>query len=214
MSEAIRVAIVDDHQMFAESLSRLVGAEEGFEVVGVAASGADAVPLVASTRPGVALVDFRLPDASGADVAAGILTSSPRTRVLMLTGSDEHGALARAIEAGCAGFLTKDRAFDELVHAIRVVASGECYIPARLLATLLPRVRRDASEPTTELTARELGILALLRDGVTSREIAASEFLSIHTVRNHIQSILSKLGAHSQLQAVAIATRQHLFDEA
>ena len=214
MTGVIRIVVVDDHQMFAESLSRLVGTEDGFEVAGVAATGAAATSLARAVRPDVALVDFRLPDASGADVAAAMLAESPGTKVLMLTGADDDSALAQAIEAGCAGFLTKDRAVEELISAIRVVASGECYMPARLLANLLPRFRRDARPPGLELSDRERTILSHLRDGVSSRDIAAREHLSIHTVRNHIQSVLTKLGAHSQLQAVAIATRSHLFDDA
>ena len=210
--ERITVVIVDDHQMFAESTARLLEREHDLEVVGIALNVADARRLVADSAPDVAVVDLHLPDGDGAALTGEILLVSPATQVLILTGAAEERLLVAAVAAGCAGFLTKDRAFDELPRAIRRAAHGEAGIPASLLTALLPKFGGTRQGLGANLTNRERAVLELLRAGASTPSIAATEFVSVNTVRNHVHNILTKLNAHSKLEAVAIATREGVFD--
>ena len=210
---AIRVIVIDDQQMFAESVARLLDREVDISVIGVGGSRADGV-LLADLAPDVAVVDYRLPDGDGASVARDILAISPTTKVLILTGAGDDRLLVTAIEAGCAGFMTKDRALAELVAAVRLAYAGESYVPADMLPGLLARIRGDETGVAAQLTRREIELLGFLRRGVSTAGIAEQLFLSVHTVRNYVQNVLTKLGAHSKLEAVAIATREGIFDDA
>ena len=208
---AITVALIDDHEMFAESLARILERETDIVVVGQALSVADGLELVDRTSPQVVLVDLHLPDGRGTDLASAIRERNPDVQVLMLTGSGEGDALLEAIDAGCVGFVTKDRAVVELTAAIRAAAVGESYVDPSVLMGLMGRIQRRTSGGVgKDLSAREREVLELLGAGVSTANIAAQLFLSVHTVRNHVQSILTKLGAHSKLEAVAIATREGL----
>lgn len=133
---AIRVLIVDDHAMFAESIARLFERESDMDVVGIAATSAAAIEMADETRPDVAVVDYGLPDADGARTAAGIRAVSPGTNVVVLTGLVDAGVATASIQAGCSGFLTKDKAARELVAAVRVVHAGQAHIPPDHLVDL------------------------------------------------------------------------------
>lgn len=211
--ERIRIVIVDDHVMFAEGAARLLEREDDLDVVGIAATVAAARELVAETAPDVAIVDFRLPDGDGATLTREILKVSPSTHVLILTGSPDDRLLVAAVEAGCSGFLTKDRASEELVAAVRLAGMGETFIPIHMLSALMPQFGGKRTGLGADLTTRERQILNHLRSGTSTAAIAASEFLSVNTVRNHVQNILMKFNAHSKLEAVAIASREGLFGD-
>jgi len=204
-TSSIKVAIVDDHPMVAEGLARLVASESDLEFVGVAGSVADAVSLVAREGPDVVLMDYHLPDGDGAEATASILRRWPHVKVLMLSGSSETEVLSKAIEAGCSGFISKNRRAGDIMSAVRSVARGEIVMRADQLAEVMNRLSAPAN--SEGLTARELEILRLLAKGRSSAEIAIELFLSKHTVRNHIRNILMKLDAHTMLAAVAVATR-------
>ena len=208
----IRVLVLDDHQMFAESVARMLGAEHDIEVVAVAGNVADAVRLVTSTDLDIAIVDFRLPDADGAEATRRIRAARPSVRVLMLTGMADDKMLMEAIEAGCSGLVTKDKALSELVQAVRLTSAGDAYLGPNLLAGLLPRLRSGHRPVGSDLTKREREVLNLIADGLSNQAIAEQLFLSVHTVRNHIQTVLTKLDAHSKLAAAAIAAREGLLD--
>ncbi|HMD46295.1 MAG TPA: response regulator transcription factor [Acidimicrobiales bacterium] len=209
---AVRVLVIDDHLMLAESVARILGAEDDMEVVGVAANSADGVRLAAEFSPDVVVADYQLPDATGAATAASIRAIHPETRVLILTGHDDDRLLADALEAGCSGFLTKDKAVEELVAAVHHVHAGEVYIPPNMLAGLLPRLNRKNRGLGSDLTPREMEVLRLLGEGASNQAIADRLYLSLHTVRHHVQSVLTKLNAHSKLEAVVIATREGLIE--
>jgi DNA-binding NarL/FixJ family response regulator len=204
---SIRVAVVDDHAMVAEGLSSLLAEEPDLEVVGTAPSVAEAMDLIEQSRPDVVLIDYRLPDGDGASAAAEILRRWPATRVILLSASGGEELLARALEAGCSGFLAKDRSGEEVAAAVRAAYRGESLIPTEALTGLLDRLRRPSGRPGGELSARELEVLRLLARGTSTEAISEQLFLSEHTVRNHVRNILSKLGAHSKLEAVSIAAR-------
>jgi DNA-binding NarL/FixJ family response regulator len=212
MDDSIRVLIVDDHAMFAESLARLLSDEDGIEVLGTCQSGADAVALIKRQPIDVALVDYQMPEQDGVVIAAEIKSVQPSTKVVMLTGAAADRVLLSAIEAGCSGFLTKDRAASEVAEAVRAAAAGEALISPALLARLLPKLGRAERSLGSDLTEREREILTELARGSSNRVIASELHLSVNTIRNYVQSVLTKLHAHSKLEAVATAVREGIID--
>lgn len=208
----IGVLIIDDHRMFAESLARLLADEEGIAVLATAASGSEGIELADRLQPQVVLVDYQMPERDGVAIAAEIKRRDPKIMVVMLAGSAEDRVLLAAIEVGCSGFLTKDRAAAEVADAVRVAARGEASISPPLLARLLPKLTRTPRALGADLSEREREILASLARGWTNQVIASELHLSVNTVRNYVQSVLSKLGAHSKLEAVSIAVREGIID--
>lgn len=205
----VRVLLVDDHQMFVESLGRLLATHPGIDVVAVATTSAAGVAAAAESRPDVVLVDYDLPDGDGVSTAIAIRTADPEVMVVMLTGSADDRVLLAAIDAGCTGFITKDRAADEVIDAVLRAAAGEPLITTQQLAQLLPQLTARR-RPGPALTEREQELLLLIAEGLTNKAIAGRLNLSIHTVRNYVQQTLTKLGAHSKLEAVATAVRAGL----
>jgi DNA-binding NarL/FixJ family response regulator len=203
----IRVVIIDDHAMVAEGLSALLSEEPDLEVAGTASTVADAMSLLARTEPDVVLVDYRLPDGDGATASEQILKRWPSTKVIMMSAGAGSELLERALQAGCAGLLAKDRSGAEVQAAVRAAYRGESLIATDELTGLLGRLRRPGSRPAGRLSARELEVLRLLARGRSTDAISSQLFLSEHTVRNHVRNILTKLGAHSKLEAVSIAAR-------
>lgn len=204
----IRVLVVDDHDMFVESLVRMIGKQPDIEVVGTARNVKDGVEAAKLHRPQVVLMDFKLPDGDGIDAARSIREAEGDIRIVMLTGNPDDTILLEAIDAGCSGYITKDKAVGEAISAIRAAHSGEASISSQMLARLLPRLRPSFRPVGAALSSRELEVLELLAEGVANADIAAKLVLSVNTVRNHVQNILTKLSAHSKLEAVARALRE------
>jgi len=204
---SIRVVVVDDHRMFTESLVRLLGDEADIDVVAVAGSSRDARSTVAATTPDVVIMDYQLPDESGARAAVALRADRPGLPVVMLTGHDDTSAARAAAEAGCVAFITKDKAAQDLVDAIRAAHAGHKTLgePARAVVLGWEGERRP-----TRLSRRELEVLSMLADGAGTDAIASGLFISRNTVRAHVQRVITKLGAHSKLEAVAIARRNGL----
>jgi len=209
---AVRVLLIDDHQMFVESLARVLEDDERIEVVGVASTAAEARELVEASRPRVALVDFMLPDQDGVELASHLKTSHPDLMAVMLTASTDDRVMLSAIDAGCSGFLTKDRAVTDVVDAVLAAAEGEALVSPAQLARLLPRLSRTSQSVGGDLTKRELQLLSHLARGQSNKAIAEELHLSVNTIRNYMQSVLAKLGAHSKLEAVSTAVREGLID--
>ncbi len=205
---AIGVLIIDDHRMFAESLARLLADQPDISVLGVADSGSDGVALAARLKPDVVLVDYQMPEQDGVLIATQIKQADATTMVVMLTGSAEDRVLIAAIEAGCSGFLTKDRAAAEVADAVRAAAAGEALVSPAMLSRLLPKLRRSHRSIGDDLTERERDVLGYLVRGWTNKVIASQMHLSVNTIRNYVQSVLMKLGAHSKLEAVSTAVRE------
>lgn len=210
--ESIGVLIVDDHRMFAQSLARLLADEDDLQVLATATTAAEAYAAATGARPAVALVDYQMPDSDGVEITRRLKAIDPALSVIMLTGVNDDRLLLAAIEVGCSGFLTKERAASEVAAAIRAVADGEALISPAMLARLLPQLTHGTAPPGTGLTERERQLLVHVAEGLTNRAIGETLHLSVNTVRNYMQSILSKLGAHSKLEAVSLAVKAGIID--
>jgi DNA-binding NarL/FixJ family response regulator len=204
------VVVCDDHQVVAQGLAMVLGAAPDIEVVGVAGSVAEVRQMAVSRRPDVVLMDYGLPDGDGVTATAAIKASQPDVQVIMLTSFVDEDVLVAAIQAGCSGYVTKHKGAEELTAAVRLAADGEALVSPDMLARLLPRLRRGHQGLGWDLSPRERQVLDLLAQGESKDAIAERLFLSTNTVRNHIQNILTKLGAHSRLEAVAAAAREGL----
>lgn len=208
----LRVLIVDDHAVFADGLTALLSSEPDVAVAGIAHGVVEAGALAAKAQPDVVLMDYELLDGTGVEATAAVLSTCPAASVVMLTSFSDDAVLLAAIEAGCSGFVTKHRAGHEVVDAVRAAAAGEALISPALLARLLPRLRREPVRAASTLTAREIEVLDLLAEGLSNQAIADRLSVSHNTVRNHVQNLLTKLHAHSRLEAVATAVRQGLVE--
>jgi DNA-binding NarL/FixJ family response regulator len=215
--EPIRVAVVDDQELFRRGLTMLLGVEDDIEVVGEAGDGVAATELAATAVPDVILMDVRMPKRSGIEACIAIKEAAPTARIIMLTVSDEEADLYDAVKNGASGYLLKDSSIDEVAQAVRVVADGQSLISPSMAIKLLDEFkqmsRSDRQQvPTPRLTDRELEVLKLVAQGLNNREIAKRLFISENTVKNHVRNILEKLQLHSRMEAVMYAVREKLLD--
>ena len=204
---AIKVLLVDDHDLVLESIRRALTVEPDLEIVGAVSTIAGALDSTRTESPDVVVMDYVLPDGTGAEATTKLLAEHPRVQVVMLTGQSSGATLADALEAGCSGFVAKEGRFDNLVHAIRAASANEMFVPQHLVEELAAHLRPRPPTLGADLTDRELEVLRLLARGASTDEIVADLVISVHTVRNHIRNILTKLQARSRLEAVAVATR-------
>ena len=200
----IRVMIIEDHMIVIEGLAALLNNEPDMTVVGSAGSVEESVARVAEHAPDVLLVDFRLPDGTGAEAGARIRELVPDMKLIFLSRDESDAARLAAVEVGAAAFVHKSRAASDVVDAIRAVARGGSLISPGTLSTLLNK-RRAASTEAQSLSARERAVLRLVATGIPSRAIAGELGISYTTVRTHIRSLGRKLSAHSKIEAVAKA---------
>jgi two-component system, NarL family, nitrate/nitrite response regulator NarL len=204
-----RVVIVEDHVMMAEGLRTAVNQAEDLDVVGLASSFHAALALVTELRPDVVVLDHPLPDAEAPDAVARLRAAVPGIRVLVISALADHRSVVQALESGADGYLLKDEPVEVLARGIRTVLRGDRALSPALLTNLLTRLVR-ADGPSDRLSQRQEDVLQCLADGMTTDEIVRALALSHNTVRNHIQRILTRLGAHSKLEAVTIALREGL----
>jgi DNA-binding NarL/FixJ family response regulator len=209
------VLIVDDAELFREAL-RAAFLQEGFDVVAVAADAMTGIDLTRQHEPDLVMLDLLMPGMSGLEVVGTIVKASPKTRVVLLTASESAEDLLSAVKSGASGYLTKDTPLPRLVAAMNdVLAGGAAVSPAmggKLFSALRDLLRHHGASAarTPELTGRELEILAMVGDGMTSKEIANRLYISENTVRNHVRNILDKLGMSSRFEAVNWAYREGL----
>ncbi len=206
-SRTIRVFIIDDHRMFTQAVAAALTEEPDMEVVDTVENLASARERLEHLEVDVILLDQRLPDGQGTHAAAELRALCPGAKVVLVTAAMEPSVLNEALAAGCAGFVTKGDSIDALAAAVRAADSGATPVSPAMLNRIM-RGDSNSVNLTEPLTPRETAVLLFLADGMSNDEIAKRLFISIHTLRNHIQSIISKLGAHSKLEAVSIAIRE------
>lgn len=205
----VDVLIVDDHETVGLGLKALLEEEPSIRVVGLAGSVADAGQAAERLGPDVVLVDYRLPDGTGADLARQLTSGDDAPAVVMITAAADRRTLAVALEAGCAGFVSKNADRDDLIAAIRAAHEDDSYFTRDMLKHLA-HLRRFEQVDLEELVPREVEVLQLTADGLSPDEIADELCLSPHTVKNHIRHAMAKLDSHTKLDAVVKAIRLRL----
>ncbi|MEV8550762.1 response regulator transcription factor [Streptomyces glaucescens] len=201
----ITVLIADDHPVVRDGLRGMLAAEPGFDVLGEAAGGVEAVEQALRLDPDVVLMDLRMPAGSGVDAIAELTRRGARAKVLVLTTYDTDSDTIPAIEAGATGYLLKDAPRDELFAAVRAAAEGRTVLSPAVASRLVSAVRKPAVPTGETLSAREREVLALVAKGTSNREIARELFISEATVKTHLTHLYGKLGVRDRAAAVAVA---------
>jgi DNA-binding NarL/FixJ family response regulator len=205
----VRLMIADDHRMLREGLKHSL-ADEGFDVIGEAADGDEAVDRALELRPDVVLMDVTMPERNGIEATYEIRQMDPEIKIIMLTMHADADVLAAAVKAGASGYLLKDCSIEEIAHAIRTTAAGDTLMSSNVASSMLEELRRlDEGEGDEErvISQREEEVLQLIADGCSTPEVADRLYISQKTVKNHLASIYQKLEARDRTQAVLRAVR-------
>jgi len=216
--EMTHLTIVDDHKLARESLQDMLADEPSIEIVGEASNGQEALTLCSRVQPDLVLMDVRMPNMDGLEATREIKRRYPRVAVLMLTMHENPDYLLQALKAGAAGYILKDAFQEEVINAVLQVREGEFPMDARLSGRLLRRLATESRGPDNQpspggvidhtiqpLTAREIEVLALVRLGHANRQVARELFISLGTVKRHVEHIIAKLGVSDRTQAVVRA---------
>ena len=202
----IRILCVDDHPVFREGLRAMIESEPDMAMVGHAPNAVEAIAQFRRYRPDITLMDLRLPGANGTDVLISIRGEFPQARIIMLTTSDGDADIQRAMRAGASAYILKSMPMEELLGIIRSVHGGRRHIPPEVAARLAEHMGDD------DLTALELEVLRLIRDGHRNKQIADRLSISENTVNFHIKNLMDKLRANDRTHAVTIALRRGLLE--
>ena len=212
----MRVLVVDDHDLFRTGLATLLALQPDIEVVAQASRGRMGVRLADELRPDVVLMDLRMPDLNGSEATRAILENQPTARVVALSASAEEVDVAASMQAGACGFVAKDAPIDEVVMAVHAAAQGATWLSSRAAEVVLRGLRRAAPEPDVglgpveQVSPRELEVLRLIARGMENAEIGETLSISPRTAKNHVSSILAKLGLPGRVQAATYAVRHGL----
>ncbi len=200
----IRVMIIDDHEVVRRGIAEVIDRADGLTVVAEAGSVAEAVRRAELVRPQIALVDLRLPDGTGIDIITQLRTKAPDVSPIVLTSFDDDDALAEALQAGAKAYLLKSVRGAEITEVVRAVAGGRVLLDERTVT----RRRADHNNPTADLTPSERKVLDLIGDGLSNREIGERLGVAEKTVKNHITSLLAKMGLQRRTQVAAWVASQ------
>lgn len=198
----VRILIAEDHLIARVGITTIINAQRDMTVVAEAANGQQAVELHRKFRPDITLMDIRMPVMTGIEAIAKIRSESPGARIIALSTYGGDQDVRRALEAGAQAYLTKEVLHDELLKAVWAVHAGRSYLPMDVAATVA------AQWPSPDLSARETEVLVLIVKGMSNKQIAATLGIAEHTVKNHVKSILSKLGVEDRTQAATSALQR------
>ena len=219
---SIRVLISDDHPLVREGLRRLLGLENDLEIVGEAADGETTVAMVEKTEPDVVLLDLRMPGMDGFGALQKIQQLSKRTKVIVLTASEDKNEFVRAMKMGCSGIVLKQTASELIVKSIRRVHAGEIWLDSHTTAAVMRQFATPVDGPPqsnlrsrdrSPLSQREREIVALVAQGYKNKEMAEKMFISEQTVKNHLHNIFDKLGVSDRLELALYAIHKGLHTE-
>ncbi len=204
---AIRVMLVDDHEIVRRGIADLIGTAEDLEVVGEASGVAEALARIPQVKPDVAVLDVRMPDGNGIELCRDLKSQLPELNCLMLTSYADDDALFDAIMAGASGFVLKQVLGLDLINAIRTVGAGGSLLDPRTTAALMNRIRqeRETQNPLNQLTEQERAVFDLIGEGLTNRQIGERLFLAEKTIKNYVSHLLNKLGMQCRTQAAILA---------
>lgn len=215
-----KIIIVDDHQLFREGVKRILDFEDTFDVVAEGDDGTDVVQLYEDYSPDVVLMDINMPQKNGVEATAELLEKYADAKVIMLSIHDDESYVSHALKSGALGYMLKEMDADEIVEAIKIVASGGSYLHPKVTKNLVAEYRRlserenkgsfhqtEIRRPFHLLTKRECEVLQLLTDGQSNRAIGETLFISEKTVKNHVSSILQKMNVNDRTQAVVTAIK-------
>jgi len=205
MNGSIRILITDDHPVVRAGLSGMISAEAGFEVIGEAGNGKEAIALTGELKPDVVLMDLRMPEMDGVTTIEHIKADYPDVNILVLTTYESDADILRAIETGATGYLLKDTPREELFGAIRLVAEGKSPLDPGVATRLMQRMRGSDEEG---LSTREIEVLELVARGTSNKEIAKQLWVSETTVKSHMLHIFDKLGVTDRTAAVTAALKR------
>jgi len=205
----VRILLADDHSIFREGLCMLLE-QEGFEVVGEASGGNEAVELAGTLHPDVAILDYSMPGMSGIDVARALQKSAPDTQTILLTAQEDNASAIEALRAGMHGYVYKSQTAEELVNTVREVVRGAIHFNTRLPPVAIDAYTPDLGREPDRLTDRERQVLLMIASGSTTRDIAHILGLSNKTVESHRSRIMHKLHVHRAAELIRYAIRHQL----
>jgi len=208
----IRILLADDHAVVRQGFRMVLGAHPDMEIVGEAGNGREAVELAERLKPEVVVMDVSMPELNGIEATRRLAASTPHTRVLALSMHKDSVYVREILRAGARGYLLKDSVADDLVAAVRAVASGEGYLSPQVSSAVLDDYRRHVTNPIDLLTSREREVLQMLAEGKTNKEIAGVLNLSAYTVEAHRGRVMEKLNVHTIADLVRFAVRYGLVD--
>ncbi|MBK3494817.1 response regulator transcription factor [Viridibacillus sp. YIM B01967] len=215
-----KIIIVDDHQLFREGVKRILDFEDTFDVIAEGDDGTDVIQLYEEYNPDVVLMDINMPQKNGVEATAELLEKYADAKVMMLSIHDDESYVSHALKSGALGYMLKEMDADEIVEAIKIVATGGSYLHPKVTKNLVAEYRRlserenkgsfhqtEIRRPFHLLTKRECEVLQLLTDGQSNRAIGETLFISEKTVKNHVSSILQKMNVNDRTQAVVTAIK-------
>ena len=208
---AVRVLLADDHEIVRQGL-RILLEREGFQVVGEAANGHEAVKLCEATHPEIAILDLSMPLLNGVDAAREIMKSNPRTKVVLLTMHTEDHLILESLRAGVTGYVLKTKAASELVQALRAVCQGEMFLTQSISRTIVQAFLRNTPVPGNPISDRERQVLQLVAEGKTTKEVASLLGISVKTAESHRSNLMEKLNIHDTAGLVRYAIKHGLIE--
>lgn len=217
----VKIAIIDDHQLFREGVKRILEFEKTFEVVAEGEDGEDALGIIEKYHPDVVLMDINMPHENGVEATRKLIETYPDTKIIILSIHDDESYVTHTLKSGAAGYLLKEMDSDALIEAVKVVADGGSYLHPKITRNLVEEFRElsnryssdgayrqpEIVQPLHLLTPRECEVLQLLADGKSNRAIGDSLYISEKTVKNHVSNILQKLKVNDRTQAVVMAIK-------